>query len=82
MFSCHLGRNIINIIANLCCLRVRKFITSRTRSTCFAQSAGTYSFMDPYINRFISADTIVPDAKDPQSLNRYAYVRNNPMTHT
>jgi hypothetical protein len=28
-------------------LRARKFITSRTRSTYFAQSAGTYSFMDP-----------------------------------
>ncbi|MBK8987678.1 MAG: RHS repeat-associated core domain-containing protein [Chloroflexi bacterium] len=36
----------------------------------------------PYINRFISADTIVPDAKDPQSLNRYAYVRNNPLRYT
>jgi hypothetical protein len=34
-----------------------------------------------YINRFISADTIVPDAKDPQSLNRYAYVRNNPLKY-
>ncbi len=29
--------------------------------------------------RFISADTVVPNADDPQTLNRYAYVRNNPL---
>lgn len=29
-------------------LRVRKFITFRTRSTCFTQSTGNYSFMDSY----------------------------------
>jgi RHS repeat-associated protein len=28
----------------------------------------------PYINRFISADTIVPDPKDPQSYNRYSQI--------
>lgn len=33
----------------------------------------------PYINRFASADTIVPNTEDPQSLNRYAYTRNNPL---
>jgi RHS repeat-associated protein len=37
---------------------------------------------DAAIGRFISADTIVPEAGDPQALNRYSYVRNNPMTHT
>jgi RHS repeat-associated protein len=36
----------------------------------------------PYINRFISADPIVPDPANPQSLNRYSYAFNNPMTHT
>jgi len=34
-----------------------------------------------YINRFISADTIVQDYTDPQSLNRYAYARNNPLRY-
>jgi RHS repeat-associated protein len=33
----------------------------------------------PELRRFISADTIVPGAGNPQNLNRYAYVRNNPV---
>jgi hypothetical protein len=32
--------------------------------------------------RFISADTIVPDPANPQALNRYAYVLNNPLKYT
>lgn len=36
-------------------------------------------FYLPYLNRFLSADTIVPDREDPQSFNRYSYVRNNPL---
>mgnify|MGYP001094120023 CR=1 FL=1 len=39
-------------------------------------------FYLPYINRFISDDTIVPDPADPQSFNRYTYALNNPMTHS
>jgi RHS repeat-associated protein len=34
----------------------------------------------PLIGRFISADTIVPRLTDPQSLNRYSYVRNAPLS--
>jgi hypothetical protein len=45
-----------------------------------------YNYSEPcydhYINRFISADTIVPNPANPQSFNRYSYVRNNPMKHT
>jgi RHS repeat-associated protein len=37
-------------------------------------------FYAPYINRFISADTIVPDAVRPQSFNRYSYSYNNPIS--
>ncbi|RLC83572.1 MAG: hypothetical protein DRI79_13785, partial [Chloroflexi bacterium] len=37
---------------------------------------------DPALGRFISADTIVPDPGNPQDLNRYAYVRNNPLRYT
>jgi RHS repeat-associated protein len=37
---------------------------------------------DPIIGRFISPDTEVSDPYDPQSLNRYAYVRNNPLIYT
>jgi RHS repeat-associated protein len=39
-------------------------------------------YYDPMLGRFISADTIVPSAADPQSLNRYSYVRNNPLIYT
>ena len=35
----------------------------------------------PYINRFLSADTIVPGYANPQNLNRYSYVRNNPVKY-
>ena len=36
----------------------------------------------PYINRFLSADTIVPNPTNPQHLNRYSYVTNNPLRYT
>jgi RHS repeat-associated protein len=34
---------------------------------------------DATLGRFISADTVVPGASNPQALNRYAYVVNNPI---
>ncbi len=37
---------------------------------------------DPVLGRFIQPDTIVPDPGDPQSLNRYSYVNNNPVRYT
>ncbi len=37
---------------------------------------------DPVIGRFIQADTIVPQPGNPQALNRYAYVLNNPLRFT
>ena len=36
----------------------------------------------PYINRFLSPDTIVPNSYNPQDLNRFSYVRNNPIRYT
>jgi len=39
-------------------------------------------YYDSSIGRFISADSIVPDAADPQNLNRYSYVLNNPLKYT
>jgi len=35
-----------------------------------------------YLNRFVSPDTIVPNPANPQSLNRYSYVYNNPLLYT
>ncbi|MGH8428092.1 MAG: RHS repeat-associated core domain-containing protein [Gammaproteobacteria bacterium] len=37
---------------------------------------------DPSIGRWLSPDPTVPDGYDGQSLNRYSYVLNNPMTLT
>ena len=37
---------------------------------------------NPTLARFISADTIVANAGDPQSWNRYAYVLGNPLRYT
>ncbi len=39
-------------------------------------------YYDPVLGRFISADPIVPDPTNPQSLNRYSYVLNNPLKYT
>ena len=39
-------------------------------------------YYDPAIGRFIQPDTIVPNPGDPQSLNRYSYVGNNPVRYT
>ena len=36
-------------------------------------------YYDPVLATFITGDDIVQDWYDPQSLNRYAYCRNNPI---
>ena len=38
-------------------------------------------YYDATLARFISADTIVPNPRDPQSFNRYSYVENNPLKY-
>jgi RHS repeat-associated protein len=35
----------------------------------------------PILGRFLSADTIVPNAAQPQDFNRYSFVRNNPLKY-
>lgn len=39
-------------------------------------------YYDTVTGRFISADTVVPKAGNPQDLNRYAYTLNNPVRYT
>jgi RHS repeat-associated protein len=39
-------------------------------------------YYDPGLGRFISPDSIVPNPRNPQDLNRYSYVRSNPLRHT
>jgi RHS repeat-associated protein len=36
-------------------------------------------FYDPALGRFLQPDASVPDPLSPQSLDRYSYVRNNPL---
>jgi RHS repeat-associated protein len=51
-----------------------------------AESAGlifmTGRYYDPGLGRFISADSMVPDGGNPQALNRYTFVYNNPIMNT
>ena len=37
---------------------------------------------DPELGRFLQADSIVPDQLAAQTLNRYSYVGNNPLSYT
>ncbi len=39
-------------------------------------------YYDATIGRFITPDSVVQSPGDPQSLNRYAYCRNNPLLYT
>ncbi len=39
-------------------------------------------FYSPKLGRFLSPDTIVPGYANPQNLNRFSYVTNNPLRYT
>ncbi|WNG62078.1 hypothetical protein F0U59_50780 [Archangium gephyra] len=39
-------------------------------------------YYDARLGRFISPDALVPSSGNPQALNRYAYVYNNPISNT
>ncbi|HUH96485.1 MAG TPA: RHS repeat-associated core domain-containing protein [Anaerolineales bacterium] len=39
-------------------------------------------WLDSELQRFISPDDIIPDLNNPQSLNRYSYVNNDPVNAT
>ncbi|RMD59661.1 RHS repeat-associated core domain-containing protein, partial [Candidatus Parcubacteria bacterium] len=39
-------------------------------------------YYDPVLGRFVQPDSIIPDYHNPQSLNRYSYVYNNPLRYT
>jgi len=59
-------------------MKVKSSLT--TIILCILMGAGVQArYYDPAVGRFISPDAIVQDHHDPQSLNRYAYVRNNPV---
>jgi RHS repeat-associated protein len=39
-------------------------------------------YYDATLGRMISADSMVPDARNPQAFNRYAFAYNNPVSNT
>ncbi len=39
-------------------------------------------YYDPVLKKFTSPDTTIPDIYNPQQLNRYSYVLNNPYRYT
>jgi len=39
-------------------------------------------YYDPHLQHFTQPDDIIPNPYDPQSLNRYSYVENNPIKYT
>lgn len=39
-------------------------------------------YYQPELGRFLTPDSLIPDITNGQSLNAYAYVYNDPMTHT
>ncbi len=61
-------------------------ISNRYTGQVLDEETGLYyynaRYYDPEIGRFVQADSIVPSAGDPQTLNRYSYVRNNPLMYT
>jgi RHS repeat-associated protein len=52
----------------------------------FEATSGLYDFRarwyDPEAGRFLSVDPVVQSASDPQTVNGYGYVRNNPVNLT
>jgi RHS repeat-associated protein len=38
-------------------------------------------YYDPALGRFVSADTLVPQPRNPQSLNRFSYALGNPLRY-
>lgn len=57
--------------------------TGQRQESALGGSDGLYFYnarwYDPTIGRFTSPDTIVPGTGNPQALNRFSYVYNNPM---
>jgi len=39
-------------------------------------------FYDPYLNRFLSPDSIIPDPHNPLDWDRFSYARNNPVNYS
>jgi RHS repeat-associated protein len=58
----------------------QKFTGQRQDSNQFYYYGARY--YDAGVGRFLSPDSIIPDLGNPQALNRYSYVYNNPLRYT
>jgi len=58
----------------------RRFTGQREEVTLGVYDYGA-RFYSPGLGRFLSADTLVPEAGRPQSLNRYMYTLGNPLKY-
>lgn len=56
--------------------------TGQRNKTAFGLIDYNARFYDPYLNRWIQPDTIIPDPDNPLDWDRYGYVRNNPINNT
>ena len=69
-------------------LRVRRF-SSKGRRVWGTRPSGASVLLDvsgemlwfTYLNHFTQPDSIIPDLTNPQALNRYSYVFNNPINY-
>ncbi len=53
--------------------------TSQRNEASFGLLDYNARYYSPYLNRFISPDTIIPDPSSSGGFNRYRYTRNNPL---
>jgi RHS repeat-associated protein len=60
-------------------------VSRRFTGQVFDNETGLYyynaRYYDPYLGRFIQADTEIPDLSNPQSYNRYTYCVNDPLRY-
>ena len=61
-------------------------VTNRYTGQQLDEDTGLYfyksRYYDPQLARFTQADSVVPSASTSQALNRYTYVKNNPLKFT
>jgi RHS repeat-associated protein len=60
--------------------------TGQYQETALGGAEGLYYYgarwYDPYLNRFIQPDTIIPEPGNPMAYDRFAYALNNPLKYT
>jgi len=75
-----MGRSVagINPSCELILIPISGISKASSSSTPTVSGEMLYS---PYLNQFTQPDSIIPDPQDPQTWNRYAYARNNPIRY-